>query len=143
EDAPAHRHARLPRVTGLAPRLAEHADLLRLLHVQRLAGLVELQGRALEVHAQARRPGRRGVRRRAPPDALPEALRVRLEPQQAGRVREHRPRVRLGEALALEQREEDLGVPAGHVGVGLALARLIAEVSPAVDHLLRRATADA
>src|SRR5690606_23312093 len=100
EDAPAHRHARLPRVTGPAPRLAEHADLLRLLHVQRLAGLVELQGRALQVHAEARRPGRRGVRRRAPPDAPPEALRVRLEPQQAGRVREHRPRVRLGEALA-------------------------------------------
>ena len=39
--------------------------------------------------------------------------------------------------------EEDLGVAAGHVGVGLALGRLVAEVAPAVDHLLGRAAADA
>ena len=32
---------------------------------------------------------------------------------------------------------------AGHVGVGLALGRRVAEVAPAVDHLLRRAAADA
>ena len=32
---------------------------------------------------------------------------------------------------------------AGHVGVGLALLRRVAEVAPAVDHLFRRASADA
>ena len=30
-----------------------------------------------------------------------------------------------------------------HVGVGLAFGRLVAEVAPALDHLLRRAAADA
>ena len=36
-----------------------------------------------------------------------------------------------------------LGVAAGHVGVGLALGGRVAEVAPAVDHLLGRAAADA
>ena len=97
----------------------------------------------MQVHAQLRGPDGRGVRGRAPPDPVAQARRVRLEAQQAGRVGEHRPRVRLGEALALEQLEEDLGVPARHVGVGLALGGLVAEVAEAVDHLLRRAAADA
>ena len=48
-----------------------------------------------------------------------------------------------GEALALEDLEEDLGVPARHVGVGLALGGRVAEVAAAVDHLLRRPAADA
>ena len=48
----------------------------------------------------------------------------------------------LREALAAQHLEQHLGVPAGHVGVGLALLRLVAEVSPALDHLLRRAAAD-
>ena len=67
---------------------------------------------------------------------------MRLEPQEPRRVREHRPRVRLGEALAVEAAQEDLGVAAGHVGVALALGRRVAEVAPAVDHLLGRAAAD-
>ena len=68
---------------------------------------------------------------------------MRLEAQQPGRVREHRPRVGLREALAVQQLEEDLGVAPRHVGVGLALRRRVAEVAPAVDHLLGRAAADA
>ena len=56
---------------------------------------------------------------------------------------EHRPGVRLGEALAEEHVEEDLGMTARHVGVAFALGRLVAEVSPAIDHLLGRAAADA
>ncbi len=52
-------------------------------------------------------------------------------------------RVRLGETLALEELEEDLGVAAGHVGIGLALTRDVAEVAEAVDHLLGRPAADA
>ena len=38
--------------------------------------------------------------------------------------------------------EEDLGVAAGHVAVGLSLGGCVAEVAPAVDHLLGRAAAD-
>ncbi|HET9896072.1 MAG TPA: hypothetical protein VFQ44_14185, partial [Streptosporangiaceae bacterium] len=38
--------------------------------------------------------------------------------------------------------EEHLGVPAGHAGIRLARLRLVAEIPPAVDHLLRRAAAD-
>ena len=38
--------------------------------------------------------------------------------------------------------EEDVRVLAGHVGVGLALGRHVAEVAEAVDDLLRRAAAD-
>ena len=67
---------------------------------------------------------------------------MRLGAEQAGRVREHRGRVRLGEPDAGQGLEEDLGVLAGHVGVGLALGRLVAEVAEAVDDLLRRAAAD-
>jgi hypothetical protein len=61
---------------------------------------------------------------------------VRLDAQQAGRVVEHRPRVRLREALALQHLEEHGGVIPRHVGVGLVVARLVAEIAPAVDHLL-------
>ena len=68
---------------------------------------------------------------------------MRLEPQQARRIRKHRPRIGLGEALAAQQVEEDLGVAPAHVGVALALGRLIAEIAPAIDHLLGRAAADA
>jgi hypothetical protein len=44
--------------------------------------------------------------------------------------------------LAVEHLEEHLGVAAGHVGVRLALGEGVAEVAPAVDHLIRRASAD-
>ena len=67
---------------------------------------------------------------------------MRLDAQQPGRIREHRPRVRLREPLALEHLEEHLRVAARHVGVALALGGRVAEVTPAVDHLLRRAAAD-
>ena len=123
-DRPAHRHARLALVAGLAPGVAEHLDLLALLDVERLAGLVRLERRAHQVHALLGRPAGGRVGGGAPPDALAQPLRVRLEAQQAGRVGEHRPRVGLGEALALEHLEEDLGVAARHVGLVLALGGL-------------------
>ncbi len=47
-----------------------------------------------------------------------------------------------GEALALQQLEEGLGVAAAHVGIALALGRRVAEVPPALDHLLGRAAAE-
>src|SRR5690606_9875289 len=68
EDAAAHRDARLARVSRLLPGFAIGLDLLALLHVQRLAGLVGLQRRALQVHAELRGPPGRVVRARAPPD---------------------------------------------------------------------------
>lgn len=37
-----------------------------------------------------------------------------LEAQQAGQVGEHRPRIRFGEALALEKRKERLGMAPAH-----------------------------
>src|SRR5439155_23970366 len=70
EDAAAHRDARLTLVPGLLPCLPIGVDLLALLHVQRLAALVVLEGRALEVHAQCRGPPGRGVRAGAPPDPI-------------------------------------------------------------------------
>ena len=79
EDAAAHRDAGFALVPGLLPGRAIGLDLLALLDVEGLAGLVELERRALEVHAQLRRPDRRGVGGRAPPDPVAQARRVRLE----------------------------------------------------------------
>jgi hypothetical protein len=67
---------------------------------------------------------------------------MRLGAEQTGRVREHRGGVGLGEPGPGQRLEEDLGVLAGHVGVGLAVGRHVAEVPEAVDHLLGRAAAD-
>jgi hypothetical protein len=117
--------------------LTEDLDLLALLDVERLARLVGLQRRAHQVHALLGRPARGRVGRGAPPDAVAQARRVRLDAQQAGRVGEHRSRVGLGEPLALEDLEQHLGVPAGHVGLVLALCRGVPEVAPPVDDLLR------
>ena len=62
--------------------------------------------------------------------------------KQPGWVGEHRLRARLGEPLAAQQVEEHLRVAARHIGVGLPLSGLVAEVAPAVDYLLGRAAAD-
>ncbi len=110
--------------------------------MERLPGLVVLEGRALQVHAQFRGPDGGGVGAGAPPDAVAQALRIGLETQQARRVGEHRTGVGLREALAAEHVEEHFGVTPAHVGVALALLRKVAEVAPTVDHLLRRAPAD-
>ena len=124
-------------MSGLLPRVPIDFNLLALLHVQRLAALVVLQGRALKVHAQFRRPLGGGVRAGAPPDPIAQPLGMWLEAQQPGRIGKHRARIRFGEPLAVEHLEEHLGVAAGHVGVRLALGGGVAEVAPAVDHLFR------
>jgi hypothetical protein len=67
---------------------------------------------------------------------------MRLEAQQAGRIGEHRPRVGLGKALAAQHVEEDFGVPRA-ISASSAFRRRIAEIAPAIDHLLGRAAADA
>jgi hypothetical protein len=43
KDAAADRHPQLACMTGRLPRLAEYADLLRLLHVERTSALVILE----------------------------------------------------------------------------------------------------
>ena len=68
---------------------------------------------------------------------------MRLDTQQSRRIGEHGPWVRLGETFALEELEVFLRVAACHVRVGLTGRRHVAEVVEAIDHLLRRAAADA
>src|SRR5688572_14497287 len=68
---------------------------------------------------------------------------MRLWTEEAGWVRKHWRGVRLGEAGAREDLQEDLGVLAGQVRADrVVLGGLVAEVAKAVDHLLRRAAAD-
>src|SRR4029078_626963 len=143
EDAAGDRHPRRARVPRLLPRRAIKPDLLSLLHVERLATLVDLERRALQVHAEFGRPWLLSICAGAPPDALAQALGIRLEAQKAGRVRKHRVRMRLGETLPEQQIEEHLCVAPRHVGVGHALRRHVTEVAEAVDHLLGRTAADA
>ncbi len=138
-----HRHPRRARVPRRLPRLAINPDLLRLLDVERLVALDHLERRALHVHAELGRPFRGAVGARAPPDALAQARRVRLEAQQARRIRKHRARVRPREALALEHLEEHLGVAPRHLGIGHALGRRVTEVAKPVDHLLGRPAGNA
>ena len=72
-----------------------------------------------------------------------QPFRERFETQKARWVREHGLRTGLGKPLPLQQFEEDLAIAPPHVGVGFAFGRRITEVAPALDHLLRRATANA
>ncbi len=87
--------------------------------------------------------------RRSPVLPAPHQIRsrrpggVRFDPQQPGGVGEHRTRVGPREPLALQHLQQHLGVLAGHVGVGGALRRDVAEVAVAVDDLLGRSPADA
>ena len=57
-------------------------------------------------------------------------------PEQARRIGEHRPRVRLREPFPFEYVEERLRMTASHVRVALARRGRVAEVAPPVDHLL-------
>src|SRR5579884_1606697 len=129
-------------MAGVAPRFAEDANLASLLHMKRLARLVFLERRALHVHAVLRGPDRGRVGTRAPPDAVAQSLRVRLETQQSRRIGKHRPRIGLREPFSLQQLEKLLGVTASHVGVAGAGVRCIAEVAPPFDDLFRRAATD-
>ncbi len=59
-----------------------------------------------------------------------------FETQKTGRVREHRVRVGLRETLAAQYVEQNLHPASGHVGVGLTCGGLVAEMAPALHHLL-------
>jgi hypothetical protein len=108
-----------------------------------LARFVVLERRVLQVHPELCCPDRRGVRAGAPPDALAQAFRMSFEAQQPWWIWKHGLRIWLREALATQEVEEYLRATPPHVGVTLALSRLIAEIPPAIDHLLGRASADA
>ena len=129
-------------MAGLLPGGAEGADLGGLLDMERLAGLVVLQRRTLQVHAKLGSPDRRGVGAGPPPDPVTQARRIRLEAQRAGRIWKHRPRVRLRETLAAQHVEEHLRMLPAHVGVAPVFGRPVTEIAPAIDHLLGRAPAD-
>jgi hypothetical protein len=68
---------------------------------------------------------------------------MRLDAQAAGWIGEHRVRTGLGEAFSTQHVEKYLRVAPSHIGAGFAIGGRVAEIAPAVDHPLRRATADA
>jgi hypothetical protein len=124
-------------VAGGPPGIPEPLDLFGLELVERHPGVLGEQRRAHQVHALLRGPLGGLAGSGAPPDPVAKPWRVRLYPEQAGRVREHRPRVGLREPFALDHLEEHPGVFTRHGRVVGALGRLVAEVAKPVDHLLR------
>src|ERR1700704_408555 len=113
----------------LLPGSAVGPDVGGLLHVESLACLVVLECRALQVHPAFCCPDRRGVRAGAPPNPLAQAVRMGFQAQQPRRIWKHRSWIRLGEAFTAQQVEENPRMMPPHVGVILALGRLIAEIS--------------
>src|ERR1700674_2207856 len=111
--------------------------------MESLACFVVLERRALQVHPELCCPDRRGVRARAPPNPVAQAIGVGFQPQQPGRIWKHGSWIWLGEAFTTQQVEEDLRMTPPHVGIILVLGGLIAEISPSIDHLLGRPSADA
>src|ERR1700730_7737155 len=127
----------------LLPGGAVGPDLGGLLHMESLAGFVVLECRTRQVHPEFCCPYRRVMRAGAPPNPLAQAFRMGFQAQHPGRIWEHGSGIRLGKALTPQQIEEDLRMTPPHVGVILALGRLITEISPSIDHLLGRPSADA
>src|ERR1019366_3372907 len=127
-NAAANGHPWLALVACLLPGRAVGSDLGSLLDVERLASFVVLERRTLQAHAQLRCPYGRGVRAGSPPDAITQPRGVRFRTQQSRRVWKHRPRTGLREALAAQHVEKDLCMASTHIGIALALGRLIAEI---------------
>src|ERR1700738_2414410 len=127
----------------LLPGGAVGPDLGGLLHMESLACFFVLECRALQFHPELCCPDRRGVRAGPPPNPVAQAVRIGFQAQQPRRIWKHGSWIRLGEALTAQQIEEDLRMTPPHVGVILAFGRLITEMSPAIDHLLGRPSADA
>ena len=86
KNAAADGDARSPTMTGLLPGCPKSTDLIGLLNVKRFTGLVELECRRLKIHSEPCSRDSRCVGARAPPDAVSQALRVRLESQQTRRI---------------------------------------------------------
>src|SRR5450755_4220688 len=82
----------------LLPGGAVGPDLGGLLHMESLACLVVLECRALQVHPEFCSPDRRGVRAGAPPNPVAQAIRMRFQAQQPGRIWKHGSWIRRSEA---------------------------------------------
>src|SRR6185369_12016838 len=74
EDAAADGHAWFTSVSGVLPSLAIGFNLPALLDVQWLAGLIILERRTLEIHAELRGPLGRRIGTRAPPDPFAQSF---------------------------------------------------------------------
>jgi hypothetical protein len=61
---------------------------------------------------------------------------MRLEPQQSWRIWKHRPWIGSRESFTFQKLEENLGVTATHVSVGLTFGWCVSEVTPPFDYLL-------
>src|SRR4051812_38293429 len=142
EDGSRHRNAWLALVARIRPRLPEHANLARLLHMKGLTRFVRLECGALQVHPELRRPHRGRVGTRAPPDPITKSRGMRLEPKQPRRIREHWSRIRPRESFALQQLQQPLGVATPHVRIAASLRWRVAEMPPSLDHLLWRSATD-
>src|SRR5689334_10713117 len=67
---------------------------------------------------------------------------MRLEPEQARRVRKHRPWIWSRESFAFQQLEKNFRMSTAQIRIASTLWRRVAEVTPTFDDLLRRAAAD-
>src|SRR3954467_2541427 len=67
---------------------------------------------------------------------------MRFEPKQPGRVREHWPRIGLGEPISFQKLEKNLRMTTAQIRVSSTFWRRVAEVTPTFDDLLRRAATD-
>src|SRR2546430_15598418 len=79
EDAAADRDPRLASMACLLPGSAVGPDLGGLLHMKGLACFVVLECRALQVHPEFCCPDCRAVRTVAPPNPVPQAIRIRFQ----------------------------------------------------------------
>ena len=124
DDAARHRDAGRALPPGLRPGVPVELDLLGLQLVEGDARVLGEQRRAHQVHALLGRPSGGRARAAAPPDAICEARRLRLDRQVAVAPVIWGWR---GPPLARDRGPEQLGLGAREVGVGLALRRYEAE----------------
>jgi len=105
--------------------------------------LIVLERRTLKIHAEFRCPARvsfdpepHQMRSRRP-------ARIRLEAQQPRRFGKHRPRVGLAKPSPFSRSRSSSALRRPMSASLSPFARVVAEMTPAVDHLFRRAATDA
>ena len=129
-------------MAGLFPGGAKGTNLGGLLDMERLTGLIEFEGRRLQVHSKPGGPDSGRIGTCTPPDPITQSFGVGLETQQPRWIGKHRTWVRLSKSLAAKQFDKFFGVASAHVGIVLTFTRGIAKIAPPINHLLRRTTAD-
>src|SRR5579863_405255 len=78
-------NARGTDVASFLPGCTKGANLRGLLNAERLTGLIEFEGRGLQIHAELGGPNGCGIRSRPPPDTIAQSFSVRLKAQQPRR----------------------------------------------------------